>query len=334
MKKRIEWVDITKGITILLVVFGHALQGIIDSSMITLDSANNSLLYVNDIIYGFHMPLFFFVSALFTGFLARSTKTVILQKVKRLLVPYFIWSFIVAVFMQMASRYTNSGLGIKDFFKSPVIPFSEYWFLYVLFFIYMLYLLVRIFFGDKTKKIILFLSILLLICKPIIPNIWIMNKISQNLFFFALGTYFFEFYKTEVKVGLKRLLITTIWFVIVNIVYVFLLHQNNSLILMYFWYLTAFTGIAWIISISVFISNLKLKKVDTFLNYCGNNSMQIYVMHLLPLAGVRIFLLKILGLTNLWIAVFITCFVSLVCCFIAIYILNHVHIGKYLFGNF
>lgn len=33
--KRIEWVDIAKGLTIILVVFGHALQGVVDSQGIT-----------------------------------------------------------------------------------------------------------------------------------------------------------------------------------------------------------------------------------------------------------------------------------------------------------
>lgn len=191
-QKRVEWVDLAKGITILLVLFGHAVQGIIDSNNLTLDSNNSSLVIVKQLIYGFHMPLFFFLSALFTGFLYRSYKVVIKQKFKRLLIPYFIWSLITATFMQLASRYTNTGLGLKNFLMSPIIPFSEYWFLYVLFVIYLIYALFGTIFKQKTKLIILVVSVILLIVEPFAPNFWILIKICQNLFFFALGTYFFN----------------------------------------------------------------------------------------------------------------------------------------------
>ena len=46
MTKRIEWIDIAKGIGIILVVIGHISQ----------------IKVLNDIIYSFHMPLFFIIS--------------------------------------------------------------------------------------------------------------------------------------------------------------------------------------------------------------------------------------------------------------------------------
>lgn len=47
-KKRIEWIDIAKGITILLVVIGHG-------------AINGAL---RGIIFSFHMPLFFILSSI------------------------------------------------------------------------------------------------------------------------------------------------------------------------------------------------------------------------------------------------------------------------------
>lgn len=46
MKKRIEWVDIAKGIAIMLMVIGH--------------EVSNGLVYA--LIFSFHMPLFFILS--------------------------------------------------------------------------------------------------------------------------------------------------------------------------------------------------------------------------------------------------------------------------------
>lgn len=255
-KKRIEWVDLAKGIAILLVVFGHALQGTINSNGLTLFGDYSSITVIYKIIYGFHMPLFFFLSALFTGFLKRSAKSVILQKTKRLLVPYFIWSLVVAFFMQIASKYTNSGLGIIDFLISPIVPFSEYWFLYVLFFMFVFYLLMRIFFHSKTRKIVLIISVLLFIIEPFLPNYWILINFSKNLVFFAIGTYFFDLMDIiKIKKTNLILVISAIIFLIINLLYVFIiknLDENN--IVNYFWYLTSITGIVFSVNISMFFS--------------------------------------------------------------------------------
>ena len=52
MSKRIEYLDIAKGVGILLVVLGHN-----DFEVISL--------FVQRLIYSFHMPLFFFLSGYF-----------------------------------------------------------------------------------------------------------------------------------------------------------------------------------------------------------------------------------------------------------------------------
>ena len=58
-RERIEWIDYAKGIGIILVVYGHMIRGM--SQHIP---AN--FFYVSDsVVYGFHMPLFFFLTGLF-----------------------------------------------------------------------------------------------------------------------------------------------------------------------------------------------------------------------------------------------------------------------------
>lgn len=91
IKQRIEWIDIAKGILILLVIFGHLnavkwfpkLDGIIKW------------------IYTFHMMAFFIISGIV--FNAKNDfKTFFLKKCKALLVPYAIFSVfgLLAVFKQ------------------------------------------------------------------------------------------------------------------------------------------------------------------------------------------------------------------------------------------
>lgn len=87
----ILWIDYSKGIGILLVVYGHVLRGI-QSSQIGLPW--ELFKFPDTIIYSFHMPLFFFLSGLFASKWAqKEPKVALLNKIKSLVYPYFIWSF-------------------------------------------------------------------------------------------------------------------------------------------------------------------------------------------------------------------------------------------------
>ena len=70
--KRIEWIDVYKGMLIFLVVLGHAFQGIAhafqgiasDHTM-TNYPGYTSILHSIWIIYSFHMPAFFLAGGFF-----------------------------------------------------------------------------------------------------------------------------------------------------------------------------------------------------------------------------------------------------------------------------
>ncbi|EPJ4139137.1 acyltransferase family protein [Klebsiella pneumoniae] len=59
---RETWVDYAKGIGIILVVFGHANRGLYSSGIYISPEIYH---YLDNVIYSFHMPLFFFLSGLF-----------------------------------------------------------------------------------------------------------------------------------------------------------------------------------------------------------------------------------------------------------------------------
>lgn len=77
LRKRKEYIDIAKGIGILLVLLGHLLPD------------NNE---IKSMIYSFHMPLFFIVS----GYTCKSMgfKTLLYKRVQRILLPYLLWAVI------------------------------------------------------------------------------------------------------------------------------------------------------------------------------------------------------------------------------------------------
>lgn len=85
VKKRIEWIDIAKGIGITLVSFGHLRNG--DGQSVWLP-ALDSLIAA---IYLFHMPLFFFLGGI-TFSMRGGVWQFLKRKIMTLLVPYYIFS--------------------------------------------------------------------------------------------------------------------------------------------------------------------------------------------------------------------------------------------------
>lgn len=82
-KTRETWVDIAKGIGIILVIMGHA----------------NCPNLPHGIIYSFHMPLFFFLSGLFISRQCENNFRIYLKKnFKSLLLPYFYFNIISIAF--------------------------------------------------------------------------------------------------------------------------------------------------------------------------------------------------------------------------------------------
>lgn len=119
--------DILKGILIVLVVVGHALQSCFDTPTVY------HPLFV--FIYTFHMPLFVFVSGyFFSSCLKYDFKTLIEKKTMRLIVPMFFYSTILLVLFVTSSSPKTLG----KFYEVYV----TYWYLicvYVLTIAYYLY---------------------------------------------------------------------------------------------------------------------------------------------------------------------------------------------------
>ena len=123
MNERIEWIDVAKAIGIVLVIFGHAYD-----------------CYARGYLYGFHMPLFFFLSGL-TFKLGEDKRRFFWKKIKGILIPYciygiirFAWILLYNHFMHTAAAPSAASLAIGLFIS---IRNSDYsiglWFLPLLF---------------------------------------------------------------------------------------------------------------------------------------------------------------------------------------------------------
>lgn len=83
--KRIEWVDIAKGVGIIFVIFGHLSNG--DGKSVWLPALDGIIAA----IYLFHMPLFYVLGG-FTFNARNGFNTFLSRKIRTLLIPYYIFS--------------------------------------------------------------------------------------------------------------------------------------------------------------------------------------------------------------------------------------------------
>jgi len=100
--KRLENIDVAKGILILAVVLGHA--------------PNHNL---EQILYWFHIPAFFFIS----GLLVNGKKydvVKILDRTKKLLMPYFSFGIVISIYTCLVIWYSLKEIDINLLLKNLV----------------------------------------------------------------------------------------------------------------------------------------------------------------------------------------------------------------------
>ncbi len=99
MKKRIDFIDVAKGIAIILVVIGHLPRDIMRENNILIN-------FIYQWIYIFHMPLFFFLSGYLTKkYINKNKSKYITNKVKKMLIPWIFYNIIIYLIMYIADMF-------------------------------------------------------------------------------------------------------------------------------------------------------------------------------------------------------------------------------------
>jgi fucose 4-O-acetylase-like acetyltransferase len=304
---RTLWVDYTKAIGIMLVVYGHVTRGLYIAKI----QMNESLYkLIDSVIYNFHMPLFFFLSGLFfvSSLRKRGLKGLIANKIDSIFYLYIVWSVLQGGIALAFNQLANHNISPQDIISVFWEPTAQFWFLYSLFFVTLIATLV---YAKLDQKYALFIfvaaSFIVIFNMPsygITPLIFAL----PYLCFFMLGIYFnqierfFNAHKYKLLLPLALLFIGAQWAMLSKLNLVPNQWLSTTKLA------TTLISILFTVNICMCLANNKLvAKHATLLSFIGTSSMIIYLAHVLTGSGTRIILQHFFGVTNLYVHLVLGC---------------------------
>ncbi|KRT18032.1 hypothetical protein ASU31_01735 [Pedobacter ginsenosidimutans] len=297
IQDRFTSIDYAKFIGIFLVVLGH--QEI---------STNNI-----NIIYAFHMPLFFFLSGfLFSFDKYKSYKIFLVKRFKQLIIPYFAFNIITYVFWLFVGRKFGANSQVNISLYKPIIGMfygngiDNYlihcvplWFLPCLFMVENIYFLAFRFLKHQIKYIMLAALVVLGFFDykyQFIRLPWSFNIAIVAVTFYGFANIFRE--KVKHFLGIKMYLLGAISAIcIFLVIYVTQfngrvdmngrVYGNYSL-----FYIAAFAGIGFIISISELMA--RYIGSNKFVGYIAQNTLIIFALHFIIMSVIKGFVYFVL----------------------------------------
>lgn len=302
MNSRNHFLDMAKGVAIILVVIGHTIQ-------YRNPDFDNQLWF--RVIYSFHMPLFIFLSGAVASLwfnpeafaqkpLLINLKALSIRTYKaftRLVIPFVCWGLIAAFIQKTEQPFISI---LVNLFRRPD---TGLWFLICIFYcIFLLNVFQAIFccfqsllskigrplpfkFSSNLVQILLFTFIWLLI-QGRLGNGSGFYSAKTNFIYFLLGLIFFKFLmehlKTYVYLGALLLFIwlAPLW------------HRTNTHNLLdasslepfapqlvWFPFLTALSGTLALVFLVQKLEGLNIPKLNESLSFLGKLSLGIYALH-------------------------------------------------------
>lgn len=297
-KKYYSEINVARGIAVLLVLLGHSFP---DAQT---GFTHNGALWTFDIMYAFHMALFFILSGFVTGEKIYngnwSWKNQIIKKSQRLLVPYFVYSLITMVLKLFMNEYANNPFNLSDIWMILIgkNPNGGLWYLWTLFVISILMLgLSKLFKGWQEKTKTVCLLTLGFVCYLLyrFAETGFMSNVFKYIFFYNLGLVCFWYYD-KVKSCFK------LWAAIPAFLSVCIMECPFLPLGKPEYIITAMLGSYAVISFAVLINRNETGKLFKFLDFSGSYSYDIYVLSYFVQVPIRVVLWRILGM-NYWLIV-------------------------------
>lgn len=281
---RDKTVDCLKGYACFLVVLGHVILGIRNMGGGKLPT----LAYpIEQFIWSYHVPIFFFCSGYvfkINGGWRRSSSRFdfIMHKLLNLGVPYLFFSM-VYILLNSLIPGTNSKFSVSDIFKLWNTPIAQYWYLYALF---MLFLLFTVLAKRLTNiQITILLICVRYLCMMFSFTIPLIGLAISNSVSFGLGASL-----RDIKILENRKVLAGG----VGIVHICLF----VVAFMFDWFDYSivgdlFRGFGVIASVMIISCICKIGFLKRVLLFINKYSFPIFLLHTIFTAGIRIVLKKV-----------------------------------------
>lgn len=289
MTNRIPWIDNCKAFAISLVALGHV----------------QSIYLVNEIIFSFVMPAFFFLSGYTFERSANSPFTeLVRKKIRALVVPYFGFSTILFVFWFFVRR--NFGMSYQtdatplDVLLQILCGTNSEFFVTPLWFLTCLFMTELCFWGLlRLRKNILMAFLIIALYVPglvyitymekfQLPHLfWNIDQIPFCLYFLALGYVISKWNVTDkILCSTKR---NVIAFVASAFVFglAFIVRENTDTLFLLMHTVMIHSGLLTLVAFS------KILKNNVILNFVGRNTLTILALHMIVQSILRGILFKI-----------------------------------------
>lgn len=292
---RIKEIDIIKGIGTFLVMLGHSY---VQTPFNSLELEPWSM-WLNNVIYGFHMPLFFLASGfLFNPNSQKPAGEQLRTKALRLLLPYFCVTLLVMSAKLVSPQGMNPhplATSVWGNLKFLFVDGGNRWFAYILFWVFAIAILLRHPIHSNSFRngmaAALFIIVALFPTGYVIID-WTLNYTS----FFLLGITLREHYEGYVKLMNKGWYVTlsAMAFVALNVIPA--PWPYDILDVQYIAKALVGANITW-------IACYHMSKLDEtlpimrYINYVGRYSLQFYLL-LFPVAISAYVVGTLLNITN------------------------------------
>lgn len=292
---RAQFIDAMKGIGIFFVVLGHTLDGTMKAGLFKPAGLAEAVFYL---LYLFHMPLFFVLSALYVQDRINSQPKRFLHSLwQRIAWPFLVWTMLQMLAVQAAGALVNSP-GVIDgaaLWRILWAPPGQYWFLHCLFIFHLLaFISIRL----KCVMGLLPLAAAAMLAQSISGDPWpVIGRYIPFLVFYAFGVVLTGRHMIDWSQRFDRILghqaITASLLLLFLAAYI-TLHQIGA-----GYYSPAALG-AQTLGVAAMLALVKAchLKAQNILAWLGRRSMPIFLLHVMVGAGVRITLHKSFDISN------------------------------------
>lgn len=269
--KRIEWIDVCKGLGIFLVFIGH-----------TNVSQLSRTLY--DWIYSFHMPLFYMLSGLvFDKTKYNTFRKYINRRFKTLILPFFILNTILYIIAEVLNldnvqpQATELLTGVLAMYFIRVLFISEVWY----------YFINQI--GNKPFYKLVLIAVVIYISSFFKESSVLLRYILPGLplLYYGIGNIFKDSIKACVNnVTARRLVLCFMLSVLFSLI---LLPYRKFTVFMDI--ILALSGILSLISVGVLLQRanfFSFVKVKTYIVFIGMNTLIVVAFHQIIYNGLAV----------------------------------------------